>query len=118
MPDPPPGVNVSKLLEKQKIRDEVSERSKGAACGAFWRPRGLCPCGRLIPVGVLCSRSGEVSERSKERDWKSRTGRKVRRGFKSRPLRLVVKARDAGLLHYETLSSSFIPACSWPGTEQ
>src|SRR5204862_4103076 len=31
--------------------------------------------------------AGEVSERSKERDWKSRTGRKVRRGFKSRPLR-------------------------------
>src|SRR6266540_2307272 len=30
---------------------------------------------------------GEVSERSKERDWKSRTCCKVRRGFKSRPLR-------------------------------
>src|SRR5439155_2261823 len=38
--------------------------------------RGICP-----------STQGEVSERSKERDWKSRTGRKVRRGFKSRPLR-------------------------------
>jgi hypothetical protein len=32
--------------------------------------------------------SGEVSERPKERDWKSRTCRKVGRGFKSRPLRL------------------------------
>jgi hypothetical protein len=32
-------------------------------------------------------RLGEVSERSKERDWKSRMGRKVHRGFKSRPLR-------------------------------
>ena len=30
---------------------------------------------------------GEVSEWSKERDWKSRTCCKVRRGFKSRPLR-------------------------------
>jgi hypothetical protein len=30
---------------------------------------------------------GEVSEWPKERDWKSRTCRKVRRGFKSRPLR-------------------------------
>jgi hypothetical protein len=35
---------------------------------------------------------GEVSEWPKERDWKSRTCRKVGRGFKSRPLRLV---RDA-----------------------
>src|SRR5215471_14276083 len=31
---------------------------------------------------------GEVSERSKERDWKSRGCRKVPRGFKSLPLRL------------------------------
>ena len=30
---------------------------------------------------------GEVSERPKERDWKSRTRRKACRGFKSRPLR-------------------------------
>src|SRR5205823_5743931 len=37
---------------------------------------------------------GEVSERSKERDWKSRMCRKVRRGFKSLSLRLT-KARLA-----------------------
>src|SRR5919204_2782945 len=46
---------------------------------------------RLLGAGGLAARYpgplGEVSERSKERDWKSRTGRKVRRGFKSRPLR-------------------------------
>src|SRR6185312_4409302 len=35
-----------------------------------------------------CKRRGEVSERPKERDWKSRTRRKAGRGFKSRPLRL------------------------------
>ena len=37
-----------------------------------------------------CKRRGEVSERPKERDWKSRTRRKAGRGFKSRPLRLVL----------------------------
>ena len=34
----------------------------------------------LVPLG-------EVSERPKERDWKSRTCRKVGRGFESLPLR-------------------------------
>jgi hypothetical protein len=38
--------------------------------------------------GNLERRRGEVSERPKERDWKSRTRRKAGRGFKSRPLRL------------------------------
>src|SRR5919202_501980 len=33
------------------------------------------------------SHHGEVSERSKERDWKSRKRRKALRGFKSLPLR-------------------------------
>ena len=37
---------------------------------------------------LVCSGRGEVSERPKERDWKSRTRRKAGRGFKSRPLRL------------------------------
>src|SRR5439155_10238074 len=45
------------------------------------------------PRGTLAA-PGEVSERSKERDWKSRMGRKVRRGFKSRPLRC--RARVTG----------------------
>jgi hypothetical protein len=40
---------------------------------------------------------GGVSERSKERDWKSRTCRKVRRGFKSLSLRLVESPPVRGL---------------------
>ena len=39
-------------------------------------------------AGATLAPPGEVSERSKERDWKSRMGRKVHRGFKSRPLRV------------------------------
>ena len=38
-------------------------------------------------VGYPVALRGEVSERPKERDWKSRTRRKACRGFKSRPLR-------------------------------
>ena len=51
---------------------------------------GLCrPVhARLAPRSsdTLCP-PGEVSERPKERDWKSRKRRKAFRGFKSRPLR-------------------------------
>ena len=36
---------------------------------------------------IPCRPPGEVSERPKERDWKSRKRRKAFRGFKSRPLR-------------------------------
>ena len=43
--------------------------------------------GRARRDAVTLCGPGEVSERPKERDWKSRTCRKVRRGFKSRPLR-------------------------------
>ena len=39
------------------------------------------------PGAIPCAAPGEVSERPKERDWKSRTRRKACRGFKSRPLR-------------------------------
>ena len=43
--------------------------------------------GQLREVDRYAGRLGEVSERPKERDWKSRTWWKLRRGFKSRPLR-------------------------------
>src|SRR4029077_14661670 len=43
---------------------------------------------------ILWALLGEVSERSKERDWKSRGCRKVPRGFKSLPLRY----RDVAIL--------------------
>src|SRR5437588_8869215 len=67
---------------------EVAERSEGAACRRRLEAVRALPVRPFNPgLGTLL-RSGEVSERSKERDWKSRTGRKVRRGFKSRPLRL------------------------------
>src|SRR5918911_3069835 len=45
---------------------------------------------------------GEVSEWSKERDWKSRTGLTLRRGFKSRPHRS--KARVGGPSRYDTVT--------------
>ena len=51
------------------------------------------------------SQHGEVSEWPKERDWKSRTCRKVRRGFKSISLRLSkarrVRAFASGALGYD-----------------
>ena len=37
-----------------------------------------------------------MSERPKERDWKSRTRRKACRGFKSRPLRTCARSESAG----------------------
>src|SRR3954454_8635268 len=54
--------------------------------------RGMRATLRARPTRVKAgddtlARLGEVSEWSKERDWKSRTCCKVRRGFKSRPLR-------------------------------
>src|SRR5581483_7347813 len=57
--------------------------------------------GRSIPASrgtILPRRPGEVSEWPKERDWKSRTCRKVRRGFKSRPLRRRTRAPRSGAL--------------------
>src|SRR3954463_14610472 len=56
-------------------------------------------CKNLPTAGLRCPPQfphGEVSERSKERDWKSRTCCKVRRGFKSRPLRLFARAGPDG----------------------
>src|SRR4051812_29130749 len=61
---------------------------------------------------------GEVSEWSKERDWKSRTCRKVRRGFKSRPLRLQRERPGAGRVvllesaHDGARSASALPPSS------
>src|SRR4029453_11523509 len=49
------------------------------------------PLAAEIGSARLAPAHGEVSERSKERDWKSRTCCKVRRGFKSRPLRIRAK---------------------------
>jgi hypothetical protein len=51
------------------------------------------------------ARLGEVSEWPKERDWKSRTCRKVGRGFKSRPLRLIRCAPSVRSLHGGILGS-------------
>src|SRR5206468_10830674 len=79
------------------FRSEVDETARHRVSIMTGRPRAVNnPDGQAVrasPVrpsrprpGTL-TRSGEVSERAKERDWKSRTGRKVRRGFKSRPLR-------------------------------
>jgi hypothetical protein len=50
-----------------------------------------------------------VSEWSKERDWKSRTCCKVRRGFKSRPLRsqIAAAAETASRLRLGRVSSSW-----------
>ena len=72
-----------------------------------WRPQPPAPasqpsCSPLVERPRACASTppylrsqagtfrspGEVSERSKERDWKSRMGGNVHRGFKSRPLRL------------------------------
>ena len=50
------------------------------------RIRRRSPRGLAHPR-IPCRSPGEVSERPKERDWKSRTRRKAFRGFKSRPLR-------------------------------
>ena len=52
------------------------------------------PEGRALAHDDTLARPGEVSEWSKERDWKSRTCCKVRRGFKSRPLRLEGRRRS------------------------
>ena len=53
---------------------------------------GRCGLRRRVHAGLARSSDtlcppGEVSERPKERDWKSRKRRKAFRGFKSRPLR-------------------------------
>ena len=45
---------------------------------------------------IPCRSPGEVSERPKERDWKSRKRRKACRGFKSRPLRCCARSESAG----------------------
>jgi hypothetical protein len=68
----------------------ANPRSQVVASFRARRPRRVAP--RAHPsfgaVRATMGRPpGEVSEWSKERDWKSRTCRKVRRGFKSRPLR-------------------------------
>jgi hypothetical protein len=51
------------------------------------RQKTVSEPGYDVPRSTHARCYGEVSERSKERDWKSRTCCKVRRGFKSRPLR-------------------------------
>ena len=68
--------------------------SDTGVCGA--RPlrqqmAGVSLSAGRYPVAALdtLGSPGEVSERPKERDWKSRKRRKAFRGFKSRPLRWV-----------------------------
>ena len=52
----------------------------------------------VATAAIPCRPPGEVSERPKERDWKSRTRRKACRGFKSRPLRCRFNAcHESGL---------------------
>src|SRR3954467_14229874 len=74
--------------------------------------RGMRATLRARPTRVKAgddtlARLGEVSEWSKERDWKSRTCCKVRRGFKSRPLRfsIVAAAETASRLRHSRAHS-------------
>jgi len=53
---------------------EVSERSKGAACRRLLEVAWASPARPSNPGRGTLPPFGEVSERSKERDWKSRTG--------------------------------------------
>src|SRR5437868_14190917 len=75
-------------------------RSEGWQSGRMRRSRKPLSVVRRIegsnPSPSAQISPGGVSERSKERDWKSRMCRKVHRGFKSLSLRLT-KARLGGL---------------------
>jgi hypothetical protein len=70
----------------------LPRRSRTSSASGLGRLRGRTArtsalIARYPSPAPSAARLGEVSERSKERDWKSRTCRKVRRGFKSLPLR-------------------------------
>src|SRR5204863_7511851 len=46
---------------------------RGPLAGAAWRPPGLCPCGRFVQAGVICSRSERCPS-----GLRSATGNRVR----------------------------------------
>ena len=68
------------------IAPDRKDSVKLVADGVWHREIGPWP-------GATLAALGEVSERPKERDWKSRTCRKVGRGFESLPLRFPERRR-------------------------
>ena len=71
--------------ERRRRHAGVRRPARRDADSGRGRVRGRVHTGIGLPIP--CAAPGEVSERPKERDWKSRTRRKACRGFKSRPLR-------------------------------
>src|SRR5207237_7928701 len=83
----------------------------GVYAGGRRRERG--GAARFARPRLPSAHRGGVSERSKERDWKSRMCRKVHRGFKSLSLRLVESPPRGGLSRRKCCGT-MPPPEKWP----
>ena len=82
--------SASRTARARCPRSRVSSTSSRSRTS----PRTWSSPRRGRAAAIPCAAPGEVSERPKERDWKSRTRRKACRGFKSRPLRWPETGRE------------------------